>query len=433
VLSILGNLSRYVQRLPDEKRLQEQLLQFAEGGRLGTGKLHVFDEDSYVDRRCERLLHLDFVSLLFDMEKDRKIITETSRENIAKVLLAFATCPKNRGKLVQAGGVKILLSLLTSEHSSTVFISSHALAKIAISVDPFIAFRDQGISIRIVTALLGLLCPSQWGMDREDNNDSLQQFEALMALTNLTLLGDQIIAQILHTPLGRYKEPGLSVIEGLQLSSHELIQQAASELLCNLTIHSEEIISAYHKEATTYISSRTNLNSNANVSASTTSSNSRDNLLEVSITIRRLRVWYALLGDIMVPSEDPGPSNVTAAKDNEVRMETMRAAAGALAALSELGHDMCVLMAETLGVCKFIALTANSNDPQLQLRGLFVLMNFAESSPSIAKELEAKGALPVLKHIIDQSASIETNSNPSYISKEAVQMASQALRAIKSQ
>jgi hypothetical protein len=53
-----------------------------------------------------------------------------------------------------------------------------------------------------------------------------------MSLTNLTVLGEDIVSLIL-------RNSGLSNIEMCQISEHELIRRAASELLCNLTQFSD--------------------------------------------------------------------------------------------------------------------------------------------------------------------------------------------------
>ena len=65
--------------------------------------------------------------------------------------------------------------------------AAHAIAKIAISVDPHLAFHDQ-FATRIVKPLMSLL----------KSDDSLQQFESLMALTNICMLGEDILSLILR-------------------------------------------------------------------------------------------------------------------------------------------------------------------------------------------------------------------------------------------
>lgn len=89
------------------------------------------------------------------------------------------------------------------------------------------------------------------------SEDGLQQFESLMALTNLSLYNEEIVELIL-------KDNGFNTIEMLQLDNHELIQRAgkilfvfcdlrrelffkASELLCNLLIY-PNIIEKYYYE-----------------------------------------------------------------------------------------------------------------------------------------------------------------------------------------
>ena len=108
LVSTLFSLSRYVPKLNEEEKLKEQLKKFADGEtRIKKMEAHPLDADSVVDRRCESLLKKGFVSVLYSMGKVKTAMTETMQETIAQVLLAFSTCPRNRGKLVQDGGVKV--------------------------------------------------------------------------------------------------------------------------------------------------------------------------------------------------------------------------------------------------------------------------------------------------------------------------------------
>ncbi len=110
--------------------------------------------------------------------------------------------------------------------------AAHAIAKIAISVDPHLAFHDQ-YATRAVAPLMSLL----------KSEDGLQQFESSMALTNLSVLGEDFISLML-------RNNGLSTIENLQISQNEMIQRASSELLCNL-LQFSDVLELYHEEVGT--------------------------------------------------------------------------------------------------------------------------------------------------------------------------------------
>lgn len=75
------------------------------------------------------------------------------------------------------------------------------------------------------------------------SEDGLQQFEALLALTNLALFSEETAKLMI-------KGNGLSTIEMLQLSNNAMIQRAATELICNLVIYDEPAEKLFGHEVT---------------------------------------------------------------------------------------------------------------------------------------------------------------------------------------
>lgn len=61
---------------------------------------------------------------------------------------------------------------------------------------------------------------------------ALENFEALMALTNLASIGESIRKRIL-------KEGGFSQIEQYMFEEHPLLQRAATECMCNMVVQDE--------------------------------------------------------------------------------------------------------------------------------------------------------------------------------------------------
>lgn len=90
-------------------------------------------------------------------------------------------------------------------------------------MDPRVGY-SQAVATRMVDPLKSLL----------NSEDGLQQFEALMALTNLTMFGEETIQLIL-------KDGGMHNIELMLVSNNELIQRATIELLCNLMMYSDVV------------------------------------------------------------------------------------------------------------------------------------------------------------------------------------------------
>lgn len=98
-------------------------------------------------------------------------------------------------------------------------------------MDPHIAFKGEKAA-ELVRPLLRLLAAEE----------GLLNFEALMALTNLASMSEEIRFRIV-------KEKGVRQIEYLMFSEHEMIQRAATEAMCNLMV-SEEVFN-YYAEAET--------------------------------------------------------------------------------------------------------------------------------------------------------------------------------------
>jgi len=226
------------------------------------------------------------------------------REDVAKIFLSLATNSKQRGKIVQAGGMKALISLADHGSPKIQATAAHAIAKIAISTDPNLAFRDE-ISTRIVDPLMGLL---------STNEEGLEQFEALMALTNLAIVGEETMQLIV-------RNNGLSKIEMLQLSSNTMLQRAASELMCNLVMF-DEVFESYKTPSAE----------------------------------RRLKIWGALCSSEDIP--------------------TAKASSGALATLSS-DPEICQKIFEEVHLENLITLLGEE-DPDLQHRAAAIIKNIVE-------------------------------------------------------
>lgn len=133
------------------------------------------------------------------------------------------TPTETRGLLVQQGVVRLLIPMALKQASqqqkgeSTKTASTQALAKLCITLDPRLTFKNQRIP-ELVKPFIWLL----------DSTDQLCQFESLMALTNLGSMGDiQILSLIVQ-------ESGIEKMENLQFSEHTLVRRAATEALCNM-------------------------------------------------------------------------------------------------------------------------------------------------------------------------------------------------------
>lgn len=101
--------------------------------------------------------------------------SESCQELVASVYLVLCDVVENRGRLVAAGAGKALIPLALNGTQVGRTRAAQALAKIAISINPQLAFPGQRC-LEVVRPLIQLLHPER---------SALENFEALMALTNL--------------------------------------------------------------------------------------------------------------------------------------------------------------------------------------------------------------------------------------------------------
>ncbi|KAI9139031.1 armadillo-type protein [Paraphysoderma sedebokerense] len=221
IATILQNLTAFKPKLSAEQEQIRKLRQFANANSAPSND-NPLNSDSAVTSRCITLVKLGAgVVLNYLIQSPQSTSSQTLRESIANVYLSLATEPSNRPHLVQQGAIKPLLSLSTDSPSNNpqcIFSSSHALAKIAITMNPHIAFPKSAIDF--VKPLVTLL----------DSDSSLAVFESLLALTNLGSMSYELCDRILDCK-------GLQKFENLMFDENELIRRSAIEVMCNLLRH----------------------------------------------------------------------------------------------------------------------------------------------------------------------------------------------------
>uniref|UniRef100_A0A8C8RRY1 Protein unc-45 homolog A n=1 Tax=Pelusios castaneus TaxID=367368 RepID=A0A8C8RRY1_9SAUR len=207
----------------DHKEPDPQMVELAKYAKQHIPEQHPKDEPSYVRRRVQKLLAAGLVSALTCMVKsENPALTSSCRELISRVFLAVVEKAEDRGSVVAQGGGKALipLSLEGTEVGQTK--AAQALAKITITSNPEMAFPGERI-YEVVRPLVSLLQLHRMG---------LENFEGLMALTNLAGISERLRQKIL-------KEKALPMIEGYMYEEHELIRLAATECMCNMAMSKE--------------------------------------------------------------------------------------------------------------------------------------------------------------------------------------------------
>ncbi|KAK9394130.1 protein unc-45A-like [Crotalus adamanteus] len=233
-----------------------QMVELAKYAKQHIPEKHPKDKPEFVHRRVQKLLAAGVVSALVCMVKNESpSVSPACRELISRVFLAVVDNPENRGAVVAAGGGKALIPLALEGTDVGQSKAAQALAKITITTAPEMAFPGERVCAgqhwwereaalpessspvsragllaelgafllqvcEVVRPLVGLLHLTRSG---------LQNFEGLMALTNLAGTSERLRQKIL-------KEKAVPMIEGYMFEEHEMIRLAATECMCNLAL-----------------------------------------------------------------------------------------------------------------------------------------------------------------------------------------------------
>ncbi|KAI8803798.1 armadillo-type protein [Cladochytrium replicatum] len=214
VSSILNNITAYRKRLSEEEEQLKKLREVAGEGKASEDKR---DDDPAVEKRGAVVLRSGGVMALVNIGK--KTGSVNVRDMVSSALLNVATDKRSRGTMIQQGTVKLLITLSSESSTEGCQMAAQALAKIAITTDPNVAFKSP-LASELVRPLV-LLCNSE---------NELRQFEGLMALTNLASMQESDVC----TRIVQAK--GVRAMENLQLSDNPLVQRAATEALCNMMV-----------------------------------------------------------------------------------------------------------------------------------------------------------------------------------------------------
>ncbi|XP_078286146.1 protein unc-45 homolog A-like [Rhinoraja longicauda] len=204
----------------DKETPDPQMLELAKYAKQHVPEQHPKDKPKHVGKRIGKLLKTGVVSALVCMAKrDSPALTDSCKEMIARVFLALVEAPEDRGVVVAQGGGKALLPLASEGTEAGKTKAAQALAKITITSNPEIAFPGERV-YEVIRPLVGLLHLERTG---------LQNFESLMALTNLAGISERLRQKII-------KEKAVPMIESYMFEDHEMIRLAATECMCNMVL-----------------------------------------------------------------------------------------------------------------------------------------------------------------------------------------------------
>ncbi|XP_062855183.1 protein unc-45 homolog B [Trichomycterus rosablanca] len=312
----------------DKKEILPEMIQLAKFSKQHVPEQHPKDKKDFIDKRVKKLLKAGVISALTVMVKaDSSILTNQTKELLARVFLALADDPKDRGTIVAQGGGKALIPLALEGTDTGKVKACHALAKIAAITNPEIAFPGERI-YEVVRPLVSLL---------NTERDGIQNYEALLSLTNLAALNDKLRVKIL-------KEKALPEIENYMFEEHEQIRQAATECMCNL-VCCKEVQDRYLEDGND-----------------------------------KLKLLVLLCGE----------------DDEKLQI----AAAGGLAMLTAAQKKLCTKITtvtdQWLEILQSVCLHDN---PQIQHRGIVTVFNMVDSDPELAKKIIESEMLEILTYI----------------------------------
>ncbi|KAH8102400.1 ARM repeat-containing protein [Cristinia sonorae] len=252
---IITNLCAYRPRLTEEETQIAKLRRLAKasGGTDSAKASNVteenkFDNNEHVLTRGRKLIEAGVMDALTSAVKATE--SRAVRLAVGRALLSLIEDNSSRGKILQSGGAKALITIiqgiLTSARSAADSSKSktipqletadlepiQALAKLAITASPVQVFGpDAGTLYDAIRPFsLMLTHPSA---------TLLQQFEATMALTNLSSTSPEASEKIARS------DGLLNRVELLMLEDHTLARRAAVELVCNLIVGSDDVFEKY--------------------------------------------------------------------------------------------------------------------------------------------------------------------------------------------
>ncbi|ETI44922.1 hypothetical protein F443_10367 [Phytophthora nicotianae P1569] len=304
-------------------------------------------------------------------------LSATKSENIMEMAtlsaLHAAEAPTVRGNLVQCGVFQALIPLALHHiavaktkdgkkqsqiHGTKISnAAGQAMAKILISTNP---------NLIPSSSLFSSIRPL---LDLCKGDQQLLHFEALMALTNIASVSEETKARIVGEP------QGLSTLQYLQFSEHELVRRAATEAICNL-LPNEKVIE------------------------------------QVFMNEEKVRLWIAF----------------ASLEDEAEDFETARAAGGALAMVSQVPQVSWVILRQS-GLKAFTTIIEEGTNVETLHRALFAMQNLLEAISGAAKDEEkAEERVKFIDQVKQHSAKLKQKL-AAHSGKDQLKAAAQACLA----
>uniref|UniRef100_A0A1A9X234 Protein unc-45 homolog B n=1 Tax=Glossina brevipalpis TaxID=37001 RepID=A0A1A9X234_9MUSC len=294
----------------EKQEILPEMLELAKFAKQHVPEEHELDDTDFVQKRIIVLANEGITTALCALAKTE---SDNSKELISRVLNAVCCLQELRGKVVQEGGVKTLLKLSLEGTEKGKRHACQALARIGITINPEVAFAGQR-SLDVIRPLLNLLI---------QDCTALENFESLMALTNLAAMNESVRQRIIE-------EQGVSKIEYYLMENHLMLTRAAAQCLCNL-IMSDDVVKKFEGEND--------------------------------------RVKFMAL---LCEEEDE---------------ETAKACSGALAMLTSVSKKCSAKILEIKSWLEILHILIANPSPEVQHRGVVVVLNMINAGEDIARKI----------------------------------------------
>lgn len=205
----------------EKEEMVPEMLELAKFAKHHIPEEHELDDPDFISKRVTILGEEGITSALVALSKTE---SDNSKELIARVFNALCNQQELRGKIVQQGGAKVLLTLALNGTEKGKRQAAQGLSRIGITMNPQVAFSGQRM-LEVVRPLVSQL---------HADFTALENFEALMALCNLASMDESVRKRII-------REQGMSRIELFLMEDHLLLRRAAAQVICNLVM-SEDIV-----------------------------------------------------------------------------------------------------------------------------------------------------------------------------------------------
>ncbi|GBM84315.1 Protein unc-45 B [Araneus ventricosus] len=295
----------------DQEEVIPELVELAKFAKQHVPETHVKDAKEFVDKRVKALAESGVTVALVALAKTE---SKNSKELISRVFNAICEHPDLRGAVVQQGGAKVLVNLALEGTEKGKMTAAQALSRIAITMNPEVAFPGQRCA-EVVRPIMALLHPEC---------KALQNFEALMALTNLAQVSPSVRSRIL-------KDAGLMKIEEYMYQDHEMLRRAATQCVANLMV-SDDVVRLYE-----------------------------------------------------IPGNDRVKFLLLVSDDED--LETSKAASGALAMLTSVSRKACKKIFDVKAWLEILCKLCASADKEICHRGVAIVHNLIHASHACAEKI----------------------------------------------